>query len=63
MATQQRRFDPSARTLAAGSVVAVLFGIGTVVGGGGPALTTVGVLAVIIGVVALLLAVGRYLED
>jgi len=54
-----QRLNP--RTLTLGSVVAVLFGVASVIVGG-PALTTAGVLAVIVGAVALLLAVGTYLE-
>lgn len=62
MATERGRFDVSARYLAGLSVVAVLFGIVSVLFGG-PAVTTAGVLAVMVSAVALLLAVGKYLAD
>jgi len=62
MATDQRRFGVGPRELAGVSVVAVTFGILAVVFGG-PAVTTVGVLAVMASAVALLLAVGQYLGD
>lgn len=60
MATEQRRVDIGARTFAATSVIAVVFGIVAVLIGD-TALAGAGVLAVIVGAVALLLAVGRYI--
>lgn len=53
-------FDP--RTFGTGSIAEVAIGLAFIVVGE-PALTTVGVVAVIFGVVSLLLAVGVYLAD
>lgn len=53
-------FDP--RTFGTGSIAGVTIGLAFVLVDD-PALTTVGVVAVILGVVSLLLAMGFYLGD
>ena len=62
MATEEGVLGVSSRALAGASVVAVLFGVVSVLLGG-PAVTTAGVLSVMVAAVALLLAVGQYLGN
>lgn len=61
MALNRRRvLDP--RAFGTGGVAGIVLGL-ALIGIGGRTYTTVGVIAIIVGAISLLLAVGSYLDD